>query len=152
ATLAPTMAPAPAASPGAAPNASTFDIKFLEKYPHLRDNVYQEPDSHFYLGLSAGGGLVQSRMYFSANFFQAHYISDQWDLELFSATYGQTTAQPSYAQSHNFVFRTVPKYRWNDFLSIGVLLGYEFVSFPNVSSTIYKNTQETLPEPFSSSG
>jgi len=126
---------------------------FLDKYSHLKENLYQEPESGFYLGLSAGVlGVVSNNMFFSLNFFQLHYMSDRWDNELFSATFGMTTSSAAYLQSNHFLFRTIPKYRWNSFLSLGPLLGYEYVSFPNISVTIYKNGLTTQPEPFSSSG
>jgi hypothetical protein len=157
----PTGPTAPAAASPAVPPAATnalptgpqTETHFLTKYPHLADNVYQEPDSHFYLGLSAGVlGLVANRMFFSGNFFQVHYITPHWDNELLSVAYGTTTTQPSYIQSDHFVLRTVPKYRWSEMLSFGVLAGYEYISFPDISAVLYKNSLQTLPEPFSTSG
>lgn len=129
------------------------DTTFINQYPHLQKNIYQEPDSNYRLGLSAGVvGLVANNLYFSANFFQLHRITTHWDLELLSITYGSTTTQPTDYISNHFVFRDVPKYRWNDFLSFGPLVGYEYISFPNVSTVITKNSYLTRTEPFSTSG
>ncbi len=130
------------------------DTSFLKQYPHLRDNVYQEPDAHFRFGLSAGLlGLVASRQIFSGNFFQVHYITERLDIEGFSVSYAQTTARPSGIRSVHFVFRSVPKYRLTRAVSIGPLLGYEFVSFPDVSAVLLSpQSKVTQPEPFSTAG
>jgi hypothetical protein len=126
---------------------------FLDKYPHLKENLYKEPESGFQLGLSAGVlGVVGNNMFFSLNFFQVHYVSDYWDNELFSVAFGSTSASSPYLQSNRFLFRTIPKYRWSKTVSLGVVAGYEFVSFPNITSTIYKSGLTTQPEPFSSAG
>lgn len=126
---------------------------FLEKYPHLKENLFVEPNSNLYLGFSLGLlGVLKDRMYFSANFFQVHYISGLVDWEVFSASYGTTTANPSYVQSNHFVFRSIPKYRFNDWFSVGPLVGYEFVSFPEVKAVLYDGTYQTKSEPFSSAG
>lgn len=126
---------------------------FLEKYPHLKNNLFAEPNSNLYLGFSIGLlGVLKDRMFFSANFFQVHYVSSFWDYEVFSASYGTTTANPSYVQSNHFIFRTIPKFRINDWLSLGPLLGYEFVSFPQIKAVLYDGTYQTKSEPFSSAG
>jgi hypothetical protein len=61
------------------------------------------------------------------------------------------SAQSS-ANSRHFVFRASPKIAVMDFLSIGLLGGYEFVSFPDVSSRLIQGGFATPPEPFSSGG
>lgn len=129
------------------------DPSFLDKYPHLKENLYREPESGFNLGMSVGLlGVADSAMYFNLNFFQVHYTSERWDNELFTVTYGMTSTSASYLTSNRFTFRTIPKYRWNDFVSFGPLIGYEYVSFPNIISVQYKSGLETKPEPFSSAG
>lgn len=126
---------------------------FLEKYPHLQQNLYTEPNSNLYLGLSVGIlGVLENRMIFSANFFQLHYITPYWDNEILSISYGTTTANPSYVQSNHFIFRTVPKIRLGKTFSIGPLFGYEYVSFPDITAELYNNGLNTYPEPFSSYG
>jgi hypothetical protein len=129
------------------------DTQFLKQYPHLQDNLYKEPESHLFLGLSAGVlGFVSNRLIFSANFFQVHYITQRWDSEIFSIAYASTTAHPSGIKSNHFIFRTIPKYRITRIISAGPLLGYEFINFPSVSAVLEQNSQVTRPEPFSTSG
>ncbi|MGZ3744210.1 MAG: hypothetical protein ACXVB1_09850 [Pseudobdellovibrionaceae bacterium] len=126
---------------------------FLDKYPLLKKNLYNEPNSNLYLGFSVGIlGIVHDRMYFSANFFQLHYMSSYWDSEILSVSYGTTTANPSYVQSNHFVFRTMPMYRLTRFWSFGVVGGYEYVSFPQISTVIFDGIYQTKTEPFSTSG
>jgi len=153
----PTPAPSPSPSPSPAPAAPgtgpADDQSFLDKYPLLKKNIYTEPSSNLYLGFSMGVlGVVRDRMFFTANFFQIHYMTSYWDNELLSISYGTTTANPSYVQSNHFVFRTMPMYRISRFLSVGVLGGYEYVSFPQISAVLYDGIYETKTEPFSSSG
>ena len=129
------------------------DTQFFNQYPHLKDNVYKEPESHLHLGISGGLiGFVANRIFFSANFFQVHYITENWDNELFSTAYGSTTTQPSNVKSDHFIFRTVPKYRFNKYVSLGPLLGYEYISFPNISAVQVQNGKSTRSEPFSTYG
>lgn len=138
---------------GAMPSVGETSEEFLQKYPHLKANLAQEPDSRLYLGLSVGAlGLLKNRMLFSANFFQLHYITDTWDSELLSISFGATSGSPNYVQSNHFIFRTVPKYRINKWLSAGPVVGYEFVSFPAVSAVLFEEGYQTKPEPFSSAG
>lgn len=138
--------------PAATPVVSTSQ-SFLEKYPHLKQNLGAEPNSNLYLGLAMGPlGVLNNRMMFSANFFQLHYITEGWDNELLSISFGATTGSPNYVQSNHFIFRTMPKYRINKLLSMGPILGYEYVSFPAVSAVLFDDGYQTKPEPFSSSG
>ena len=145
----PSLLPSTSKSTEAAP----VEQSFLDKYPHLKQNLYQEPNSNLYLGFSVGLlGVLKDRMFFAANFFQVHYITSFWDYEVLSVSYGTTTANPSFVQSNHFIFRTIPKYRITDHISVGPLLGWEFVSFPQVKAVLYDGTYQTKSEPFSSSG
>jgi hypothetical protein len=161
-TPTPTPAPSPAATP--IPGSSAVvkppavipgitDQSFLERYPHLKKNTFAEPSSNLYLGFSVGiVGIVHDRMFFSANFFQVHYIRPYLDYEVLSISYGTTTANPSYVQSNHFVFRTIPKLRVTEHISVGPLVGYEYVSFPKINAVLYDGTYQTKTEPFSSKG
>ncbi len=146
---------------GADPDKSTHDpqkdqkadSEFLQKFPQLQQYIYKEPSSHFYQGISGVPvGFLKDRVMFAVNFFQIHYLTSDWDYELFSVTFGTTTTKPSYVQSDHFIFRTFPKYRINETWSIGVLAGFEYVSFGKISSKLYKNGWETPEEGFSSKG
>ncbi len=154
-------APATAeAAASAAPTAklaspSLLDQGFIDKYPHLKQNIYTEPPSNLYLGFSLGVlGILKDREFFSANFFQVHYLTSSLDYEVLSISYGTTIANPSYLQATHFVFRSVPKYRLSKLFSIGPVLGYEYVSFAKINAVLYnsQNSLQTKTEPFSSSG
>jgi hypothetical protein len=129
------------------------EVPFLDTYPHLRNLLFREPDSGFRFGMGIEPiGMLKDRVYFSFNFFQVHYIKDRINWEVLNASYGQTIAQQSAFQSKNFVFRTAPKFRFSDMLSAGPLIGYEFLSFPNIKARLYKAPYISPSEPFSSRG
>lgn len=124
-----------------------------ETYPHLKDYTFKEPKSPYYLGFGITPiGTVKNRFMFAANFFQVHWVKDRYDLELFNASYGFTNAQPSSIQSTHFTFRTAPKYKVLQSFSVGPILGYEFVSYPQINARLYANGLSTPSEPFSSRG
>lgn len=126
---------------------------FIETYPHLKDYIFEEPKSDFYIGFGAAPvGAIKNRMLFTANFFQVHWIRKPWDIEILSASYGFTTAEPSYVKSRHFIFRTAPKFNVYKFFSVGPMLGYELVSFPEISARLYKNSFASPTEPFSTRG
>lgn len=132
---------------------TSFSEKFLEKFPHLKQHIFVEPETNFYFGFSiAPLGILRDRMMLTANFFQIHYLSHFLDLELFSVSYAMTLTQPSYLQSNHFIFRMTPKFRIGKIVSLGPLIGYEFVSFSQITSKLRKNNYETKPEAFSTKG
>lgn len=129
------------------------DKPFLETYPELKKYVYQEPHSGFYLGFGVVPvGVLKDRTLFAANFFQLHHISQRWDFQILSASYGVTRAQSPAYQSNNFVFTSSLKYKMGSLFSFGPLIGYEFVNFPNLDAKLLKAPYETPYESFSSRG
>jgi hypothetical protein len=129
------------------------EASILETHAHLKDYLFEEPKSNFYLGFGLTPvGLLRGRMLFAANFFQLHWLSGMWDLELLNASFGFTSTQQTTLQSNHFVFRTAPKVKLFKLISLGPVLGYEFVSFPEVKSRLFKNQFATPTEPFSSGG
>jgi hypothetical protein len=132
----------------------TKDSSFLGSFPQLKDYVYQEPSSGFYLGFGASPiGLLKDRFMISANVFELHWIRDRWDIDILKFSFGFTRAQSSSVQSTQFTFRAAPKYRLFGNVSIGPLIGYELVSFPNITSKLQKDVNFTpFSEPFSSRG
>jgi len=125
----------------------------VETYPDLKEQLFKEPKSAYYLGFGLTPlGTVKSRFIFAANFFQVHWIRDRYDIEILNASYAVTTAQPSYVQYDSFTFRTSPKYKVLQNFSVGPLLGYEFVSYPQINARLYKNGYSSPSEPFSSKG
>ena len=126
---------------------------FLQSFPNLRKYVYKPPSSGFYLGLGVSPvGILRDRFVFSADFFSVHYIDHNWDWELLNASYGVTRAQPSELGSTSFIFRSTIKFRVTRVISGGPLIGYEYISFPQVGSRIYRSPYATPDEPFSSEG
>jgi hypothetical protein len=137
-----------------APGAPPADQSFLGLYPQLKNYVYEEPPSGFFLGLGASPvGLLHNRMMFTGNFFELHWIKDRYDIEILNAAYSITKAQTSEFASTAFTFRAAPKYRFFGNISGGPLLGYELVSFPDVGAKIYRSPYiQPQSEPFSSRG
>jgi hypothetical protein len=137
-----------------APGAPPADQSFLAVYPQLKNYVYEEPPTGFFLGLGASPlGLLHSRLMFTGNFFELHWIKDRYDIEILNAAYGFTKAQTSEFASTAFTFRASPKYRFFGNISGGPLLGYELVSFPDVGAKIFRSPFiQPQSEPFSSRG
>lgn len=125
----------------------------LEEFPHLQKQIYQEPESRFRVGFALSPiALQRSRFATSAGLFQMHYTSGLLDFEIFSASLGFSVTSNDSAGSKYFLFRTAPKLRVLPFLSIGPVVGFEFVSFPNVQARLFKGGFGTPIEPFSSNG
>lgn len=118
--------------------------QFLEEFPHLEKHHFKEPKSELFYGMGlAPIGMMGTRLFLSANVFQIHQISPNFDWEIISASLGQVIGQEAFAKSMHFTIRTIPKYRIFDFLSIGPVLGHEFVRYSNVTARLYKNTYVT---------
>jgi hypothetical protein len=114
-----------------------------ETYPDLEKFVYSEKSSKTYFGFGISPiSIIGSKIGLSVDLFELHYIKDPWDLEIFTATFGTAFGSTNGSEQY-FLFRTVPKYQILKNISIGPLLGLEFVSFANVSGELNKN----LPTP-----
>jgi hypothetical protein len=159
ATGAGTAAGASAATTGAlaAPAKGTLgpepSAPFLEAFPKFRDYLFQEPTSGLLLGFGISPvGFLQDRSVFSLQFFQVHWMSSWLDYEALNASYVFTRAQSPELQSTSMVFRTSLRLRIGRYLSIGPLVGYEYISFPGLQDILYKAPYATKLEPFSSQG
>jgi hypothetical protein len=125
----------------------------LDSTPDLKQFLFKEPDSNFYFGFGVSPlSIMNSRFGFELDVFQLHYINSMVDIELFDAAFGIGLGNSDLSNSRTFTLRAAPKYRLGKFLSIGPMVGYEFVSFPSVESRIYKNNYFTPFEPFSGWG
>ena len=135
-------------------NASeNVDSEFLKENPSLNKFIYETPHSNIYIGVGITPlAMTDNRFVFSGSIFQLHYINNIWDIEIFNASLGLNIAENSMYSSYHFIFRTAPKIKVNKNLSVGVILGWELVSFPNVNKKEYKDGYFTPMEPFSSSG
>ena len=158
--LAPIPAPSPssavpALSPSAPPaiGGEQASAPFLETFPALQKYVYSERTSNVYFGFGVSPiTLINNRLGFGLNIFQVHWMSQPWDIEWFSASFGTTLAQQSYTKSQNFLFRSVPKYLITKNISVGPMVGLEFVSFSNLNARLYKGSFYTPTRPFSALG
>ena len=132
---------------------SSSGNSFLDEAPSLKKFVFTEPEPVFYLGFGVSPlAIMRSKVGFSANIFQLHWLGEWMDWEIFSASFGMTLTESQTQRSRQFTFRTVPKLRVTSFLSVGPMLGVEFISFPDLPSQLYRNGFATPSEPFSSKG
>ena len=124
-----------------------------QTYPALLKYTSDEPISNVRIGVGLSPfGMIRDQFSFSANIFQFHWVTSVLDWEVFSVSYASTLGGDQFTKSKNFTFRTVPKVKINQTFSVGPLLGYEFVSFPDLHSVIYNGTLATPQENFSSRG
>jgi hypothetical protein len=122
-----------------------FDLRnnratpYIQKYPELKKFLFSEPKSNIYFGFGASPlSLMGSKVFTNASLFQLHYLSDHWDIEIFSASIGQVFSNNEFASSKHFTIRSIPKFvLLNIFetgkISIGPLIGYEFVEFSDIA-------------------
>lgn len=160
ASATPTPAPSSAGAPeGQGPSFTgpspqpTPSQSFLDDNPSLKQYVYQEPTTHFYFGFGASPVTVfHNRFGFDVSVFQIHYMSSKIDWEIFNAAFGFTLPDSTGISERTYTFRTVPKWRLGKSLSVGPLLGYEFVSFPTVTAYLEKGLFTPVSYPFSAGG
>jgi hypothetical protein len=127
---------------------------FLKDFPQLSDLTFREPGSPMRLGLSVTPvGIMKDKTFLAMSPLQVHWYSDFADWEVFSVWLGVSNARNKYADSRSFIARSVPKFRVLENLSLGPIVGYELVTFPEATSKIYKGRFFTpQEEPFSSRG
>ncbi len=110
------------------------------EYPELKKFLYTPPKAPVYIGLGVAPiSLMGSKLYFSMSLFQVHYMSDKWDIEIFSASIGQARSDKAFANSRHFTARTSPKYIFMDIfdtgkVSFGPVLGMEYVQFSSIQA------------------
>lgn len=128
---------------------------FLEEFADLKKLTPPEPRSSFYFafGLSPVA-ISQNSTSVMFDAFELHWLSRFVDFELLSGSVGfSLIADTDFAASRRFLARSSPKLRVLEFLSVGPLVGYEFVTFPNVPTRLTQGGLQTpYAEPFSSSG
>jgi hypothetical protein len=129
------------------------DASILKENPNLEKYVFSEPRSAVEIGFGLSPfGMIRDQMSISANLFQFHWVTTHLDWEVFSLSFAESLGGDDDSRSKQFTLRTVPKYRINQTFSIGPLLGYEFVSFPDLQSQLFNGTLTTPQEAFSSRG
>jgi hypothetical protein len=119
------------------------DVKedpLMKEYPELKKFRFEEPKAGIYLGVGASPiAMIGSKIMFSVNLFQVHYMSKLWDIEILSASIGQVITSNEFADSKHFTLKFSPKFiLMNIFetgtLSIGPVIGYEAVKFPSIKA------------------
>lgn len=128
---------------------------FLDENPSLKKHIYREPRSSFWIGAGVGPvGFLENRAIHSLSAFQLHWNPGLLDWEIINVSLGLTSfAKESFTKARHFFFRSSPKLKIFGFLSFGPLIGYEFVSFPEIATKITKGGFQTPQfEPFSSRG
>jgi len=126
---------------------------FTEEFPEVKKYLFQEPHSPFYLGFGVSPiAIMASKIFFSADMFEINVITEHWDINALTASLGFAIARDDFANSRHFTFRIAPKYRIAPYLSVGPMVGAEFVSFPNLQARINKAGYFSNFEPFSSHG
>ncbi len=135
---------------GAAPIARA---EFLKDFPQLNELTFREPASPIRLGAGIVPiGIMKDKTFIGFSPLQAHWHSNWLDWEIASFWIGLSNARNTYADSRSFFARTVPKFRLLERVSIGVIAGYELITYPEIGSKIYKGRWFTPEEPFSSRG
>lgn len=129
---------------------------FLDDHPALKKHVYQEPRSDLWVGFGVSPvGFLENRTLHVLSAFQFHWMPRYLDWEIINVSLGLTSfSKESYAKARTFFFRTSPKLRVLGFLSFGPMVGFEYVSFPDVGSIQVSPPPQfkTPNEPFSSKG
>lgn len=127
---------------------------FVETYPALQAHRLKEPRGPVSFGVGISPiSLVQGKALHALSAFQVHYIDSWLDDEIINLKMGLTSISGvSNAGSRHVLLSTAPKLRLSSFLSVGPMLGYEFVSFPEVTAILKKGGLQTQSAPFSASG
>ncbi|MBC7385293.1 MAG: hypothetical protein H7301_03900 [Cryobacterium sp.] len=125
----------------------------IATYPHLDQYLFKESDTKVRFGFGVSPfHVVKSKAGFSLSLFQVHYTTPTMDWEVFNADFGTTLSGDAFAKTNTFHFRTFPKWRITPKFSVGPLLGFEFLSFPEVKAQITRAGYATLEQPLSARG
>lgn len=129
------------------------------EYPELKKFLYVPPKAPIYIGLGVAPiSLMGSKLYFSISLFQVHYMDDNWDIEIFSASIGQARSDKTFANSRHFTGRFSPKYIFMNIfdtgkVSFGPLVGMEYVQFGSIQAKKSRGTVTTqTPEDLTTGG
>ncbi|MDR3607067.1 MAG: hypothetical protein P4M08_06780 [Oligoflexia bacterium] len=118
--------------------ASAHADSITTTYPDLEKFTYSEKASKIYFGFGLSPiAVVGNKLGLSIDLFQVHYIKGAYDFEILSATFGSAFGS-SVGSEQFFLLRTVPKFRILKNVSIGPLIGVEFVSYANVTEQLNK--------------
>jgi hypothetical protein len=124
---------------------------FSEDFPGLSKLTFSETESRIYMGFGMSPfGILRNKASYSLSLIQVHWMRDDYDIEIFNASYGATLAADTPVTNLKTVlFYTAPKKKIFRSISAGPLLGLEFISFPEVIARIGNGTFFTPLQPFS---
>lgn len=126
---------------------------FLDTYPHLEKFLFRERPSHISLGFGVSPfTLFKNKAGFSVSLFQVHYRNGLLNWEVFHGSFGLAIADKPENSIRVFTFRTSPRLKLSNAIAIGPLVGYEFITFPDISARLHNASLFTPSEPFSSRG
>ena len=129
------------------------DEDITQKFPHLNQYLFRETDTKIRFGFGiAPIEILKRRVAVSLSILQIHYITPTIDWELLNGSYGSTISGEANTKVNSFAFRTVPKLRLTETFSLGPMIGYEYVRFPDVKARQYRGNYFTPEEPLSSRG
>lgn len=126
----------------------------IDSAPGLKDRLFREPDTRIRLGFGVSPlRIMRNRAGLSLSIFQMHWnVSDRFDFELLNFYFASSVSGDGDYKFRSYTVRTFPKYVFGKNISAGLLLGYEFVVFPEINARIYKNNYFSPIEEFSSRG
>jgi hypothetical protein len=132
-------------------SADTPDV--TNEYPELKKFLFKEPKSDFQVGFGFNPvGIMNNRIFVAVNVFELHWDNDFWDIEILNAQVGFGFSKDSFSGSKHFSVRFSPRIKILKYVSVGPIVGYEYVSFPDVNARLRKDTRISPFEPFSSRG
>jgi hypothetical protein len=127
---------------------------FLETYPHLAPLMRSDFVSQLHLSASLSPfRTVGSKVGFGIAPVALHYRNGWLDLELFQLSLGFYFLGGESISNHvTFQIRTAPKIQLSSSVSLGPLVGFEYMTFNAVKARIFKNNLYSELEPYSVSG
>src|SRR5205085_1831260 len=113
---------------------------FLTDYPDLRKYLAEEPSSPYLFGFGLSPiTFVASKIAVSISVLQIHRVTERWDWEVLDGSLAFALSGENASASRHFSLWTAPKYRVFSRVSVGLLGGYEYVSFPDILSRLEKS-------------
>ncbi len=127
---------------------------FIDDHPNLKKHIHVEPRSNLWVGFGVSPvGFLENRTLHVLSAFQFHWMPRYLDWEVINVSLGLTSfSKENFAKARDFFFRSSPKLRILEFLSFGPMVGYEYISFPDVGARQVSAPFQTPLEPFSSKG
>lgn len=133
---------------------SVLKANITDEYPELKKHLFVEPKSNFKLGLGVVPlGANANHVYHALSAFQLHWKKNWLDIEILNLTIGLSSInKDSFSSMRWFTARSSFKVFLFDFISIGPLIGFEWVNFSDITVRLVKGGYQTPILEFSSGG